>query len=327
MPRTGGSSAQATGANQQNKERAVTGANAERMEHGGPAGLVAGANRETLWGYSLSFHDPVLEGRYRCEAIQSRLQQEGTLHFIGFWGGLMLNFIHWDSLSWVGRAWIFSNFAALPAITSYIAWYKKEMYVRLRSILIFMVTIHDLLLSFLMLESPVGGAWYYILGCIWVKSPTSLAFMMSTNWSLFFKNQGLVLVMTLPALFIWASMFCTACKSSEVDYAEGFGALGSVLSYIPVFITLIPPPGGVPGCPEVTLAIILIMGLLLPMLVVYLLEVQRREAFAKSCLPSRLAMVVGENASDSCYIGVMYFVVAVEVVMLLSFRMGPFPRF
>ncbi|GMH38374.1 hypothetical protein BSKO_06258 [Bryopsis sp. KO-2023] len=290
----------------------------DRTENAGPS---AEANvcpkTGALWGYSLAFYDSTLERRYQSEMVHSHHQHEKLLHLVCLLGGFMVNCVHWGDLSSAGRALLFTQVFLVPAITSLMVWFRKEKYMQFRAaMIIFVTTTHPLIISLLILDNPASQAWHDVLACIWVKSPAYCALLLCTNWSLRFRSQVFLQLMTLPGLISWASRFCASCAASEINYEEGFGTLGAVLGYFSAFVSLIPLPFRIPGCFEVTLGIVLIAGLLLPILAVYLLDLHRQAAFAKKHLPSNMDVAIDLNASDSWSIGVMYFVAAVEVVVI-----------
>ncbi|GMH40605.1 hypothetical protein BSKO_08509 [Bryopsis sp. KO-2023] len=307
-----------------NNERDMSAASIDQTKNGGPSVSPAGCSAEAilcpdtgaLWSFSLTFYDSKLESRYQSEIADSRHRHEKRAHLMGLVSGIVLTSIRWANVSWAGRAIMLTQGVLLPAIVAFMVWHRKETYMQLRSAMVILVTTHPLLLSHLVLESPVSQAWQHVLGCILFKSPAGFALLLSTNWSLCFRGQLLLQHMTLPGLFSWAKRFCACCESSEMDYQEAFGIFGAVLDRFPAFVSLIPPPCRILGCFEVTLAIVLVAGFLLPILAVYLLDLHRREAFAKNHLSSNMDVAIDRNSSDSWFIGILYFFAAAEIVVM-----------
>ncbi|GMH42650.1 hypothetical protein BSKO_10569 [Bryopsis sp. KO-2023] len=258
----------------------------------------------------------LLDSRYQEEALQSKLQHETFAHPQGIVPGLVLLVGHWHLLSWTGIIMLLINALLLAPWLTYISRHNRSFYREWRTPLIWFLIFQTLSAHFYLVDSdqPPNPDWASVLGRVVLKSPCGSALFYSLNFSLDFRQQIMLQLCTLPSLLKWGSMFCSICDSAQHPLNDVFHGLGSLLDRVLLFFLHTPHRGPEFGCLPVVSTLIILTGFLIPVALVYFLDIVRRGAFvSRNCPEGAVCLGLHQSISDSRELGACYFLAGLEL--------------
>ncbi|GMH40855.1 hypothetical protein BSKO_08759 [Bryopsis sp. KO-2023] len=282
---------------------------------------------DNLWDSTLVFKDLAIERRheYEEETLVAKTKHEEFVHQQGMIPATVLAISQWRSISWMGLFWLLAN-SLLGAPTAwFMARRRKSFYMKYRTPLVVVLMLHTMLVYCFVAEDAPSPRWYKILGRIALRSPCGVAVFFALNFSIGFRRQIVVQICTVPGLIAWASKFCVACGSGNpTPLDDELERMGYILGNCLWMFQKVDKQGGpVYGCFVVVGMIVLVMGFLIPLLLVYLVEVVRRESFAIKHFPELAnSRALEQTISDSRQKAAFYFIAGMEVAWIVCRLLG-----
>ncbi|GMH44481.1 hypothetical protein BSKO_12433 [Bryopsis sp. KO-2023] len=264
-------------------------------------------------GVAFSFRNAEVERRYREETLHSKPRHDTIAFMQGVFPGNVLAYIYWTALPPLKLAhFLFNSFSCLVFLC--LCVWKKEFYMKWRNPIVCYTLLHGMSLFVVLgkTEEAPNPTWLAILGRIILKSPVLVALYVAMNLGMHFRNHILLQLSTIPVLLIWAADFSVTCCPGGDPENEVLRTLGEIIQASLMFMSSFYLPWGLRcSCFTVVSSVVVLMGMLVPIGLVYMLEMISRKAFVSQHFPRRMSSELKRSMSHNFY-SIWYVVLVVE---------------
>lgn len=272
-------------------------------EEAGTEGVDVSLQGDRLWGIAFSFRSPQVERRYREECLRMKLRHDVVAFAQGLVPGNLIAYMWWKSLTPMGRVHALIN-PLLCFVWLYLSMWKKETYVRWRRPIAWCVVFHGTLMLLLLgrSEEPPNPTWMATLGRIAIKSPALVTLYTSMNFSLFVRDHMLLVMSAFPLQLVWSLDFCRICCPTGKPENGVLETVGQGIEACLMLVSSFFMPSRIPcSCFTVISSMVLLLGALLPVALVYVLDIGSRKTFILQHYPSKMSSELSASMTGNLH--------------------------